>query len=513
MNNDQFRRLLLDPSKQSSNLPAGKSNPTDHGPKKAPSSLLGANRARPRSSVSMAPRTVKPAAAGRKSSQFRSVVPKGSRLADGFVDRTGTRRGDDEDKDDVATRVAALEESLKEGEIDEAAFTRMRDEITGGRLEHTHLVKGLDWKLLERVRRGEDVRGESSSPAVAGGEHKPEEGAEVDDEFDRLQRTEVVAVARENTAKKGELAKLSGVTGKRTRDEILAALKASRKRAAEEQGPELGTKFRKIGAAEEAAPRLEIDARGREVLFITEADGTVKRKVRKRREEQREALPMPDEDAVPLGADVAIVEAPKDDSDEGDIYADIGDDYDPLGGIGEDDDSSGDSDAEDRPTREDAAKTDRDKAPDAEDRRVQPTQSAPRNYFNDDPSLLSVLDKVTNPLNDPAVLAALAKKHKEKEDEQGELAKKEAERKAALVRARDRDMEDMDMGFGASRFDDEEEMAMEGSKVKLSEWNDGKEVAYDDDDGGKGDKKKRKRKRKGDKNSVADVLRVIESRK
>jgi hypothetical protein len=513
MNNDQFRRLLLDPSKQSSN-PAAKSKPTDHGPNKPPSTLLGGGRARPRTSVYMAPRNVKPAAAsGRKNAQFRSVAPKGSRLADGFVDRASTRHADEED--DVAARVAALEESLKEGQIDEATFTRLRDEITGGRLQHTHLVKGLDFKLLERVRRGEDVLGDSASPA-ADESPKPDAGGDVDDEFDKLEKTEVVAVARESAAKKGELAKLSGVTGKRTRDEILAALKASRKRAAEEeQGPRLGSKFRKIGAPEEQALRLEIDSRGRDVLIVTEADGTVKRKVRKKREEQKEALPMPDEDAVPLGADVAIVEAPPEESDDGDIYANIRDDYDPLAEIGEDDSSSGDSDGEDRPklTSKDAAKENHDGGPDLEERGEKPPQSAPRNYFNDDPSSLSVLDKVSNPLHDPAILAALAKKHKEKEDEEDETTKKDAERKAALIRARDRDLEDMDLGFGGSRFEDEEDMAMENSKVKLSEWNDGKGAAYDGDDGGKGEKKKRKRKRKGDKNSVADVLRVIESRK
>jgi uridine nucleosidase len=460
----------------------------------------------------MAPRNVKPAdGPRRKGAHFRSVVPKGSRLAGSFVDRARTRPGDEEEVDDVAARVAALEESLKEGEIDEATFARLRDEITGGRLEHTHLVKGLDWKLLERVRRGEDVLADGDGPATADGESKSQEGGDVDDEFEKLEQTEVVAVERESTAKKGELAKLSGLTGKRTRDDILAALKASRKRAAEEQGPELGSKFRKIGAPEEQAPRLEIDARGREVLIITEADGTVKRKVRKKRGEQ-EALPMPDENAVPLGADVAIVAPPPEESDDGDIYADIGDDYDPLADIGEDDSSSS---GEDGPEAgKVTAKTDRKEAQDTESGRENPPQSTPRNYFNDDPSSLSVLDKVTNPLHDPAILAALAKKHKEKEEEEDETTKKEAERKAALVRARDRDLEDMDMGFGGSRFEDEEDMAMDDSKVKLSEWNDGKGADHDDEDGGKkGDKKKWKKKPKGDKNSVADVLRVIESRK
>jgi hypothetical protein len=80
-----------------------------------------------------------------------------------------------------------------------------------------------------------------------------------------------------------------------------------------------------------------------------------------------------------------------------------------------------------------------------------------------------------------------------------------------MLQQDDRDAQDMDMGFGSSRFADEEDF--EEKKVKLSEWG-GKD---DDDEGGKGDAKgKRKRgpkKRKGDVNSAADVMRVLERRK
>ena len=80
-------------------------------------------------------------------------------------------------------------------------------------------------------------------------------------------------------------------------------------------------------------------------------------------------------------------------------------------------------------------------------------------------------------------------------------------------------MEDMDMGFGASRFDDAEEMEREDEKVKFSQWKGlGAEGGDDDDDegGGKGKKEKRKRggkKRKGDKNNADDVLNVMERQK
>ena len=63
------------------------------------------------------------------------------------------------------------------------------------------------------------------------------------------------------------------------------------------------------------------------------------------------------------------------------------------------------------------------------------------------------------------------------------------------------DSRDLDMGFGESRFGDEED---ESGPV----WNDD-----DDGEGEKTGRKRRPKKRKGDKNNVADVLSVMESRK
>ena len=48
---------------------------------------------------------------------------------------------------------------MKKGEINRETFENLVQEITGGDVGTTHLVKGLDRKLLERVRRGEDVLG------------------------------------------------------------------------------------------------------------------------------------------------------------------------------------------------------------------------------------------------------------------------------------------------------------------------------------------------------------------
>ncbi len=90
-----------------------------------------------------------------QNSQLRSSAPKGSRLAKGYIDRAGARQ--DGEEDDRAARLRVLEESLKREEIDQETYDRLRAEIAGGELSSTHLVRGLDFKLLERIRQGEDV--------------------------------------------------------------------------------------------------------------------------------------------------------------------------------------------------------------------------------------------------------------------------------------------------------------------------------------------------------------------
>jgi hypothetical protein len=88
--------------------------------------------------------------------KFRSTAaPKGTKLPSAYVDRSKLRQ--EESTDEKAERVKALEEMMKLQQIDEETFIKLRDEILGGEVTSTHLVKGLDWKLLERVRRGEDV--------------------------------------------------------------------------------------------------------------------------------------------------------------------------------------------------------------------------------------------------------------------------------------------------------------------------------------------------------------------
>ena len=341
--------------------------------------------------------------------RFRSsAAPKGTKLAPGYRDRTQDRLNDDGEEeegkadrvgtngqdtnaegDDRARRVRALEESMKLGQIDRATFEKLRDDITGGDIRATHLVKGLDRRLLERVRRGEDVlsgNGNVNNSVDSMTNHKrdqsPQEVAvNIEDEFAQLEQKEVTPMAREKTVKKGIMAPPpppSVAGAKRSRNAILAQLKASRQSQAESDSqeptfgvnrhddgritqPQLGSKFRRIGEKEETS-RIERDERGREVLVVRDRNGKIiKRKVRKASHvsgqngsgkkgaaqndgRDDKGLLLPTNTAQPLGAEVsdlvsaAAAAAKKGavegnmnmNGDEADIFEGIGTDYDPL---------------------------------------------------------------------------------------------------------------------------------------------------------------------------------------
>jgi hypothetical protein len=458
--------------------------------------------------------------------KFRSTAaPKGAKLPEGYVDRAKTR-GDEEESDKVK-RVKALEEMFKLGQIDEATFIKLRDEILGksGAIERAGLVKGLDRELLERYKKGEV----SVSDILDGGKSKDkdedeEEKAEedVDDEFEKLESREVEAVVKEREKKKGEMAPPALTGKKRNRDQILAELKAARAAAKEAAQPSLGARFKKVGDRR-AESRIERDSKGREVLITVDEDGNEKRKIRKVQAlepvEKGHGLLMPDKDAKPLGMEVPEIPKVEEEDEEINIFNDAGDDYDPLAGLDEDDSDEEEKEdgevAEDDKGKKVAVEENpvpRSMAPPPRPKQSQP--SAPRNYFGEshpEPP------EETGPkaLSDPTFLAALKKASTlnpiSKAPESEEEAAKEARRKKMLQQD-DRDAEDMDMGFGSSRFADEEDF--EEKKVKLSKWGGGDD---EDEKGGKGEGEgKRKRgpkKRKGDGNSAADVMRVLEKRK
>ncbi|KAK4085426.1 uncharacterized protein Triagg1_416 [Trichoderma aggressivum f. europaeum] len=524
MNNDQFRKLMLTKSGKASKDGAS-SKGTSSG---ANTGSLGS---RQRSSIPMTPRSLGGAQADfarqlaernqalHPPKKFKTSVPKGVKLGEGYVDRSQARENEDDDREE---RLKALEKSFKDEEIDEATYQKLRFQIAGGDLSSTHLVKGLDFKLLERIRKGEDVYGNKGAEKD-GAEEAPSDG-DVDDEFDRLQEQNVQAITKEKAEKKkGTLSTVSLAPGKkRTRDQILAEMKAARLAAQQQQESALGDRFKKIGAKQKPGTRIERDSRGREVLIIVDEDGHEKRKVRKVQpgeEDARNGLLMPDKDAKPLGMEVPEQYRKKEELEEDDgdvdIFEDAGDDYDPLAGMGESDSAS---DEEEKSSNQEAIK-------EADTSKAMPPPPKPsisqpdrRNYFKDSRTALISEEASRGPsMSDPAILAAIKKAASLRpieQDAEDDKAKEEAkaleERRKKLLQMQSRDDDDIDMGFGTSRFEDEEDF--EDKKVKLSRW--GEDAG--EEGSSRGDKSKRKRgpkKRKGDANSAADVMRVVEQRK
>ncbi|KAL9083874.1 MAG: hypothetical protein Q9165_008344 [Trypethelium subeluteriae] len=543
MNNEQFRRLV-------SNTPARSKDGANQNTK-LPAVSLGS---RMRSAIPMTPRAVKGStgidftrqvaerdAASRPVKKFRSSAPKGSKLAAGYQDRTKDRK--DEEEDDKARRIKALEETFKLGQIDQEIFEKLRDEIAGGDIGSTHLIKGLDRKLLERVRRGEDVlrAGPGSESQTRPTEDPP---ADVDDELEKLENQESTSKVKQKAAKESEMPPPPMVAGaKRNRDAILAELKAARKTAAQAKEtirPSLGPKFRKIGDTDTQA-RIERDAKGREVLITVDEDGNVKRKVRKAKVEGNEKIdvPVPITNTTPIGMEVPQLPQEPEEEEDDDIFEGIGTDYNPLAGLEDEDEDTSDSEegsvSLDEVEKQSHADPQEKDSATSEDVSSKPSTapdklSKPHNYFSNTSGSVDSA-KPLDPMQDPTILAALKKVQKMKPAEEESDADagedehhpndgdhdREARlrRRAAMLAQADRDLEDMDMGFGSSRFGDAEE-AEEGGKIKLSEW---KGVDGNNDEEGQGENrgaKKRKRgskKKKGDKNSAADVMKVIESRK
>ncbi|KAI1457428.1 hypothetical protein F4805DRAFT_428653 [Annulohypoxylon moriforme] len=518
MNNEQFRRLVS----ANTPKPSADRNGVSPGAATPRGVSLGS---RHKSSIPMTPRSVgfhKPDFARQLSDQnggqkqpkkFKSYDPKGSKLAEGYVDRARNRA--EEEEDERAARIKALEESFKKEEIDQETFDKLRSQIAGGDLSSTHLIKGLDFKLLERIRKGEDVYGDGGGAK----EESSEEEADFDEELDKLGEEEVTTVTKEKTKKKGQLSTAPlNPSKKRTRDQILADMKAAREAAKAKEDTGLGSKFRKIGA-KTPGTRLERDSKGREVLIVVDEDGNEKRKVRKTQpaaeETPKPADMMPDKNAKPLGMEVPEqyrkqVEEPED--EDVNIFDDVGDDYDPLAGL-EEDDSEDEETGEKKTQPSEASKEDGSAMPPP----PRPTTTTePRNYFKDSKTGLISSETLKAPsMSDPAIQAAFKKAASLKQipkptDEDDEEARAKAERLKKLLQSNDRDAEDMDMGFGTSKFEDEEDFEEKG--VKLSEW--GHEGDDDGHGGGGGSKRKRgPKKRKGDSNNAADVLRVIEKRR
>jgi hypothetical protein len=454
---------------------------------------------------------------------------------------------------------------MKLGQIDRDMFEKLVLELTGGDVNTTHLVKGLDRKLLERVRRGEDVLHNPTAAGDTALDHTPaadadadaDAGSDVEDAFDELAQADVGPIIHTKVEKRGtKMAALPSpppVAGvKRTRADILAELKRQREEVAraaaeehEKKYPTLGPGFRKVDPKGEST-RIEVDAKGREVLIITGPDGKEKRKVRKQKaDEQPTPEPRNDLDDVSKPINMHNLPPPKEermdsDDDDDDIFEGVGSNYNPLADLGSDDDDDNDDDDDKDDDLEEEAIVAKEPfeqmpAPSATPETIgsltdsskpsEASQPARRNYFASttatttaseisaaDATVRAALAKVRNLDDKSTLLQGLSTDPDDPSTKEARL-----KRRAAELAASDRDMEDMDLGFGESRFDDADEMEREGEKVKFSEWKGlGAGGADEEGEDGSRDAKKRKRgpkKRKGDKNNPDDIFQAMERQK
>ncbi|CBF75082.1 hypothetical protein AN3924.2 [Aspergillus nidulans FGSC A4] len=587
MNNEQFRRLLLDnnrSSKSTSASPTGFSHAGKHGaaspqggsdsggqtPKPA-QALLGS---RMRSSIPMTPRTLTAPNFASQLAEYRrerdgkpppnkkfksSAAPKGTKLPVGYEDRAAARLRESEDAKSAEreAELKGLEEKFKEGLIDEETLTRSRRELgVGGDLSSTHMVKGLDWDLLRRIKAGEDVertkeKRDEEGDGGAAADDEPEKEVDVDEEFDKVLEQKggesLPSAPKGKEKKRGNMAPPPAPTQtqRKTRDEILRELKASRAAAsapAAAQAPEsvLGARFKKIGDTKPEKKRfIEQDENGRrrEVLLITDADGKTKRKTRwldkagttapatatatagdPVSEKEKESKPKPLGMEVPADVAAKIKAAQTAEEEDDDIFEGVGADYNPLGGDGSEDSSESDEEegdvAAEVKSRQELGKEKTTEEPTMEAARTEPAR--PRNYFATG-STGKEAEQVesdrhrTNPLTkDPTILAALKRAAALRQaaegsdhiadDEEGVDKETLLRRKRFLEEAQRRealDAMDLDYGFGGSRIEDDE---------------DDEGIVLESERGG--NKRKRgPKKRKGNKDSAADVLGVLEGRK
>ncbi|KAG5294478.1 RED-like protein N-terminal region domain-containing protein [Histoplasma ohiense] len=569
MNNEQFRRLLFeDQSKKTGHdsTVAKKASPVGGDAARSKAAAFGSNM---RSKIPMTPRSVIGVDFARQSADHRresrpppakkfrsSAAPKGTKLAEGYQDRTLLRRaGQDEERnvegygsddrgdDDPEHRVRALEDMVKLGQVDQPTFEKLREEIgVGGDVKSTHLIKGLDWKLLRRVKAGEDINAPPPSASENGVSGQPQEKVvrDIDEEFDMVleeKEKEVKEPAQKfEKVKKGSMAPPSLDGGRRmTRDEILKKLKASRaapemqQHISEPPASALGERFKKIGSKSEKKRWIETneDGRRREVLLTTDSEGKTKRKVRwldkpddqAQRSEDSGLLPV-DKHAKPLGMDVpaevlsranAAVTVEEEDDD---IFQGVGRDYNPLADMeDEDDHGSSSSDESDNEMKGNASPPRVDIVNDGHAQREQPLPQPAkvRDYFATSSSTREDRETVNKPSSissDPAILAALKRAAAirqaspvDLDDGAGLDQEATLKRKKFLEEAKRREREDamdLDLGFGGSRFGDEDD----------------EEAGWEAEGRCRGTKRKRgPKKKKGDKDSVNDVMKVLEGRR
>jgi hypothetical protein len=435
----------------------------------------------------------------------------------------GGQEEDPNEKEDVEKRVNALEEMVRLGQIDRPMFEKLRKELgVGGNVGRTHLVKGLDWDLLKRARAGDDVsqppaedKRKEANPASEAQRADSEPPVDVDDELDRILTENGDGTGthepREARIKKGNMA-----APRLSRNEILRQLRAGRPAVTDTTSPEttLGFKFKKVRDRKDEKKRwIEEDKSGRrkEILEITDMDGTRKRKVRwldkAGSQVDKNGLLIVDQNAKRLGMevpkDIALKAEAKEESDDEDMFTGVGADYDPLGDLEQDSSSSGSED-------EEIETEEQERKPSEITATTTDGSEKPRNYFGITTTTEDDKERSNPLLNDPTLLAALKRAAAMKLDATGiETLEDEEEADPETLRRRRKFFEeakrreaedslDIDYGFGSSRIDDEED-----------------EEGFMDEESGRGSKKRKRgpKKRKANKDSASDVLQILEGRK
>ncbi|KAK6358669.1 hypothetical protein TWF730_007993 [Orbilia blumenaviensis] len=359
--------------------------------------------------------------------------------------------------------MAALMKLVEEGSLTrEEAIEQSK--AFGGDAGSTHLVKGLDFKLLERARKGEDV--------LSGKKQDDEEALDeedIEDELDQALEKKVESVKRQ---KKEEVDEDDDEPKKKTRAEILAEWKKSREEAAAKKVAEssLGSKFKKFGEKEK---KVKVKVAKEEKSSKDAAPGK-----KRKREHDEASKDKPLGNGIVLGMlppelpSTKAASAGKDEDQDMNIFDDAPDDYDPLAGLADSDDSeSEDGEVEDKASKKEETQ---------EGMPPPPPPTRPRNYFATSSKDVNVSTESisSKPLSgqdlantmelSAAIKKAAQMRELSKADLDDEEAKKAAKHKA-MLQSSSRDDEDVDMGFGGSRTfgdDDDDDLGVTKKKKR-----------------------------------------------
>ena len=287
MDQQDFRKLLSEPSTTSAKAPR------NIVPAKRPRGSLLGERA-PIKKSDFSPRVVK------NSNPFKQALKVGnstirSTPSNSYNDRGQEKaRVDDSLKDE---QIAELDALLADKKITRQEYL---DKIrhVGGDIESAGKVKGLDLKLLERVRAGEDVFNKD----VEGDEERAE--AALEDVLEQKLATEAPMVEDAPVIKPAK-----------NRDSILASLRKPKVQAV--STPASASPKNKILKNKDGTTSETYEEKGRKIKIIRDASGQIiKRLAKKLKEPEKEATEEPEVKAT-TSEPVAII-------DDTDIFEDAG---------------------------------------------------------------------------------------------------------------------------------------------------------------------------------------------